>query len=68
MADISVGYALLLGTVLKLDEQYHPNVAAYWQRLSQREGYTRAQQAQKAAIQRQGLAIDEVLGMPLSHR
>ena len=68
VADISVGYALLLGTVLKLDEQYHPNVATYWQRLGQREGYARAQQAQKTAIQRQGLAIDEVLGMPLSHR
>lgn len=68
VADISVGYALLLGTVLGLDAQYGPQVAAYWQRLARRDGYARAQQAQKDAIHRQGLAIDEVLGMPLRQR
>lgn len=65
VADVSVGYALMLGTLLQLDAQYGPAVAAYWQRLSAREGLARAQQAQKDAIRRQGLAIDEVLGMPL---
>ncbi len=65
VADISVGYALLLGTVLELDAQYGPRVSAYWQRLAERDGYARARQAQTDAIRRQGLAIDEVLGMPL---
>ena len=48
MADISVGYALLLARTLKLDADVPPAVAAYWQRLSARPGYRAARAAQRA--------------------
>src|SRR6202790_3016473 len=41
-ADISVGYALLLAQRIGLSRDFTPGVAAYWQRLQQREGYRRA--------------------------
>ncbi|MDF2603342.1 glutathione S-transferase family protein [Sphingomonas sp.] len=47
-ADISVGYALLLAKSLKIDNGFPPRVAAYWERLKAREGFTRAKEAQKA--------------------
>lgn len=46
IADISVGYALLLAEALGLDREFSPAVAAYWQRLQQRPGYQRAQARQ----------------------
>lgn len=49
-ADISIGYALLLATRLGMAEQFTPEAAAYWQRLSARPGYQRAQAAQQAAL------------------
>ncbi|SEI92621.1 Glutathione S-transferase [Sphingomonas sp. OV641] len=48
MADISVGYALLLAKSLKIDDGFPPQVAAYWQRLKGREGFGRAKDAQKS--------------------
>ncbi|WP_066777491.1 glutathione S-transferase family protein [Sphingomonas sp. CCH5-D11] len=48
MADISVGYALLLAKSLKIDDGFPPQVAAYWQRLKAREGFGRAKDAQKS--------------------
>lgn len=45
-ADISVGYALLLATTLRLDEAFTPAIAAYWERLAAREGFQRAKVAQ----------------------
>lgn len=48
MADISVGYALLLAKSLKIDNGFPPNVAAYWERLKTREGFGRAKAAQKS--------------------
>ncbi|MDF2493237.1 glutathione S-transferase family protein [Sphingomonas sp.] len=47
MADISVGYALLLAKSLKIDSGFPPAVAAYWQRLKSRDGFARAKAAQK---------------------
>lgn len=54
-ADISVGYALLLATSLKLDAEFPPAVRAYWQRLQARDGYRRAALAQEKAAAEQGL-------------
>lgn len=56
-ADVSVGYALKLGEVLGLRDQYAPAVQAYWQRLSARPGYARAEAAQQRAAREQGLAL-----------
>lgn len=46
MADISVGYALLLACTLNLDEKFSPEVAGYWARLSARPGFLSAKTAQ----------------------
>jgi glutathione S-transferase len=48
MADISVGYALLLAKSLKIDNGFPPNVAAYWERIKTREAFGRAKAAQRA--------------------
>ena len=45
-ADISVGYALLLATWIKLDAGFPPSVAAYWARCQARPGFQRAKAAQ----------------------
>lgn len=49
MADISVGYALLLAGNLGLDHKFSPEVAAYWQRLSALPSFLAAKQAQQDA-------------------
>jgi glutathione S-transferase len=49
MADISVGYALLLARNLGLDGKFSPEVAAYWERLSARPGFLAAKAAQAKA-------------------
>jgi len=54
-ADVSVGYALLLATNLGLDAQFTPAVAAYWQRLQQRDGFQKAMQAEREAALAQGV-------------
>jgi glutathione S-transferase len=46
-ADISVGYALLLARLLKLDETFSPAIQDYWTRLSSRPGFKAAKAAQK---------------------
>ncbi len=48
MADISVGYALLLAKSLRIDNGFPPHVAAYWERLKARDAFGRAKVAQKA--------------------
>ena len=55
-ADISVAYALLLATTLKLDERFSPAIAAYWQRMQARDGFQRAKAAQQSAAQAQNVA------------
>lgn len=47
-ADISVAYALLLASWLKLDANFPPAVAAYWERAQARDGFRRAKAAQQA--------------------
>ena len=48
MADVSVGYAVMLALSIGLDAQVTPGMAAYLDRLSQREGFQRAKAAQAA--------------------
>ncbi|HEX5512838.1 MAG TPA: glutathione S-transferase family protein [Gammaproteobacteria bacterium] len=55
-ADVSVGYALLLAQHLGLAPRFTPAVAAYWERLQQRDGYIRALRAQETAALAQGVA------------
>ena len=55
VADISVGYALMLTHFIDLDKSMPETVAAYWQRLSQRDGFKRAKAAQKRAAEQQGV-------------
>jgi glutathione S-transferase len=49
VADISVGYALMLGATLGLDTHYHEHVSAYWARLQERAGFQLALAAQGLA-------------------
>jgi glutathione S-transferase len=49
VADISVGYGLLLATSTGLAAKFSPAVAAYWQSLQDRDGYRRAVARQEAA-------------------
>jgi glutathione S-transferase len=46
VADVSVGYALLLARTLGLDRKFSPELLAYWARLSGRPGFVAAQGAQ----------------------
>jgi len=54
-ADISVGYALMLTRHIGLDKSIPEAIAAYWQRLRERDGFKRAQAAQKLAAEQQGV-------------
>jgi glutathione S-transferase len=55
-ADIVVGYALRLSGNVGLAMDFGPNVAAYWRRLQQRDGYKRAVAAEENAGQQQNVA------------
>lgn len=46
MADISLGYAVMLARNIGLEEQITPGFAAYFDRLTRREGFRRAKVAQ----------------------
>jgi glutathione S-transferase len=48
-ADIVNGYALRLAENIGLANDFGPNVAAYWQRLQQRDGFRRAVAAEQRA-------------------
>lgn len=54
-ADVSVGYALLLASRIGLANDFGPAVAAYWQRLQQRDGYKRAVAAERLAGEQQNV-------------
>jgi glutathione S-transferase len=56
IADVSVGYALLLASLLDLAPQFPQNVRAYWERLQQREGFQRAMRKQDEAARAQGVS------------
>ena len=55
-ADISVGYALMFAVSNGLSAQFTPAVAAYWERLKQRDGFRKAIDAQDRASVEQGVA------------
>jgi glutathione S-transferase len=46
MADITVGYALFLGTTLGLDARYKPNCTRYLKSLMERSGFKQAREKQ----------------------
>jgi glutathione S-transferase len=56
-ADISVGYALRLAEDIGLATDFDPNVAAYWQRLQQRDGYKRAVAAENTAAEQLDISV-----------
>nr|WP_315395991.1 glutathione S-transferase family protein [uncultured Duganella sp.] len=56
MADISVGYALLLAEYLGIEPEFPPAVRHYWERLKRRDGYRRACAAEVAAAVAQGVS------------
>jgi glutathione S-transferase len=55
-ADVTIGYALRLADNIGLSKDFGPNVAAYWQRLQQRDGYRRAVESETRAGSEQGVA------------
>jgi len=55
-ADVSVGYALMLACEVRLSAHFPPAVAAYWERLQERDGYRRALSAQHDAAVAQGVS------------
>jgi glutathione S-transferase len=56
IADISVGYALLLAEHIGLGKDFTPAVASYWQRLRARDGFLRAVNAETMAGEQQKAA------------
>jgi glutathione S-transferase len=66
VADISVGYALMLLKITGLFDQAPPSLQAYYGRLRERPAFKRAKAAQKAAAAEQGvpppLPPEEMLG------
>lgn len=57
-ADISVGYAMLFSQFNGLNENLPDAVRAYWARLQARDGFQRADAAQKMAAQTAGIAAN----------
>ena len=55
-ADIVIGYALRLANNIGLAKDFGPNVAAYWARLQQRDGFKRAVAAEQRAGAEQNVA------------
>ena len=55
-ADIVIGYALRLADNIGLAKDFGPNVAAYWERLQQRDGFKRAVAAERKAGVEQNVA------------
>ncbi|WFU24527.1 acyl-CoA dehydrogenase family protein [Bradyrhizobium sp. CB1717] len=55
-ADIVIGYALRLADSIGLAKDFGPNVAAYWARLQQRDGFKRAVAAEQKAGVEQNVA------------
>lgn len=56
MADISVGYALMLAHYVDLLAQASPRIQTYWQGLQDRPACQRAMQQERAAAQAQGVS------------
>ncbi|MDB5841481.1 MAG: glutathione S-transferase family protein [Herminiimonas sp.] len=56
VADISVGYALMLGEYLQMEEMFPPAVRAYWKKIKGREAFANAMAAQSRAALAQGVS------------
>jgi len=54
-ADVSVGYALMLAERIGLASQFPPAIAAYWERLKNRDAFKRALNAEREAAIAQGV-------------
>ena len=46
MADLCVGYSLLLARTLNLEHKFSSEISAYWNRISTRPGFVAAKKAQ----------------------
>lgn len=57
MADISIGYALLLASYLGLESQIPAPILEYWERLKKRPAFKRACEVEIAAAQEQNISI-----------
>ena len=55
MADISVGYALMLAKDLGIDGEFTPALRGYWERITARAGFARAMAAQTEHARALGL-------------
>jgi glutathione S-transferase len=62
VADISVGYALMLLKLIGLYQQSPDSLKRYYDRLKERPAFARAKAAQKAAASEQGVAPPPVKG------
>jgi glutathione S-transferase len=49
MADVCVGFALLLARDLRLEHKFSPEISAYWQRIAARPSFVAAKAAQESA-------------------
>lgn len=47
MADLCVGYSLLLARTLNLEHKFSPEISAYWDRVTTRPGFVAAKAAQE---------------------
>lgn len=68
MADVSVGYALMLAEISGLDAAFSPAVAAYWDRLRVRRGFRAALAAQDRAGREQGVVPTDLRADPEAPR
>jgi glutathione S-transferase len=55
VADISVGYALMLAETIGIAPEFSPAVQAYWERLATRDGYRRSLDAERRFAIAQGI-------------
>ena len=56
LADISVGYALLLADYLDISGSFKPHTKEFWLRLNARDAFQRALASEKGAAAKQGIA------------
>lgn len=60
-ADVSVGYALSLADQIGLGRRFPPGVATYWERIRDRDGYRRAEAAERRGADAAGFAIQPLV-------
>ncbi len=66
MADVSVGYALMLASSMGMEAQFPASVQRYWTQLRERDGFQRACAAELRAAGEQGVSLTPApLSQPL---